>query len=337
MSGFVAAAHHARRSAAAAPRVRSVSRGPAGAEDWLVLQHTVGNHAVGQLVRSWSTSDGAVHRPIQRVIETGKLNIVGEQHDQSEPRRDREQKMLQAVYNFTSNQYWTESEFSFGNPVTYGDSPALRMAASAAELLRRTSRLSGTVESDRNAQFPEDLEERDCQDVIKKLVTMLEELEEFEIDLESHSRSAEHVNDPFLKQEGARYVQKLRRALKESIDKLKGTAAQFKPSQYVDNLDDLSVTLKLLDVHISRFLRMADYPVSATQRGEEIGEKTTVDRSMHMLKAAQKAANQKLTGVWKIGERHVADLLAASKVTFDPVTVTTKEDFNTEFASYSNR
>ena len=75
-------------------------------------------------------SEGA----IQRKIEVGKLNLVGEDHEESGPRRPQEQDMLQENYHFSSTQYWTEAEFKLPNN-TYGDPKDLRVLQAATYML----------------------------------------------------------------------------------------------------------------------------------------------------------------------------------------------------------
>jgi hypothetical protein len=56
---------------------------------------------------------------IQRKIEKGKLNLVGESHDESDLRRDAEKFMLEYKYGFSRDQYWEEDEFK--GETGYGD------------------------------------------------------------------------------------------------------------------------------------------------------------------------------------------------------------------------
>ncbi len=71
---------------------------------------------------------------IQRKIEAGKLNLVGEDHEESGPRRPSEKEMLQKKYHFSSTQYWTEANFKLPNN-TYGDPKDLRVLHAAKFML----------------------------------------------------------------------------------------------------------------------------------------------------------------------------------------------------------
>jgi hypothetical protein len=66
---------------------------PDPATGWLELQRSLGNQAVCRLVEA---SRGQP-RSVQREVEAGKLNVVGETHpdlDDEEQRRDAEKKAL---------------------------------------------------------------------------------------------------------------------------------------------------------------------------------------------------------------------------------------------------
>ena len=58
---------------------------------------------------------------IQRKIEKGKLNLVGESHDESEPRRAGEKAMLREKYAFPESQYWEEDQFYWDEAGMYAD------------------------------------------------------------------------------------------------------------------------------------------------------------------------------------------------------------------------
>jgi len=72
---------------------------------------------------------------IQRQIEKGKLNLVGEDHDESGLRREKERQMLEERYGFSAHQYWTEGEFK-DDQDTYGDPKDLRALQAATFMLR---------------------------------------------------------------------------------------------------------------------------------------------------------------------------------------------------------
>lgn len=71
---------------------------------------------------------------VQRKIEERKLNLVGEDHDESHPRREQERQMLKEHYGFSTNQYWTEGEFK-DDQDTYGDPKDLRALQAAVFML----------------------------------------------------------------------------------------------------------------------------------------------------------------------------------------------------------
>src|SRR5262245_49224195 len=68
-------------------------------QNMLQLQRTVGNQALSKL------SPGS-ERVISRKIEPDKMNLVGENHEESQTRRGKEKAMLKEKYHFSENQYW---------------------------------------------------------------------------------------------------------------------------------------------------------------------------------------------------------------------------------------
>ena len=68
---------------------------------------------------------------VQRVVEAGKLNVVGEDHnDQKEKlppddrtRRSLEKQMLVEDFGFGPDQYWLEYAFRFGGATQKGTCP----------------------------------------------------------------------------------------------------------------------------------------------------------------------------------------------------------------------
>jgi hypothetical protein len=73
--------------------------------------------------------------PIQRALAKNKLNVIGENHDESNPRREREKECLKQLIEIESDEYWEEDEFEYdkddpgGRPASrvYGDPIALRI------------------------------------------------------------------------------------------------------------------------------------------------------------------------------------------------------------------
>ena len=57
---------------------------------------------------------------IQRKITAGKLNLVGEDHDESRARRDSERDFFKEKFGFSEEQYWQEKLFR-GRNDRWGD------------------------------------------------------------------------------------------------------------------------------------------------------------------------------------------------------------------------
>ena len=61
---------------------------------------------------------------IQAKIVSGKLNVVGEDHGESVPRRTEEKNMIKEVFGMKN--YWAENEFKTGKPKHIADPFELR-------------------------------------------------------------------------------------------------------------------------------------------------------------------------------------------------------------------
>ena len=123
-----------------APPVAAVTD-PAAA--WVELQRSLGNQAVCRLVE-------ASRQPVsvQREVDAKKLNVVGEDHAKSEDRRKLERDTLTAQFAFSKDQYWIETDFTYGEKQAPGDDPKLRMLHSAVMLYKDLGVAKETIADD---------------------------------------------------------------------------------------------------------------------------------------------------------------------------------------------
>src|SRR5438477_7076535 len=109
MADFESRAQRDRGPATRSSQEHTPFQGSATTHVFLALQRSIGNHVVGQLLRSCGAAGPAAQGPmIRRVLERAKMNIVGEAHLESDERRSDEHAMLKSAYNFSAEQYWAE-------------------------------------------------------------------------------------------------------------------------------------------------------------------------------------------------------------------------------------
>jgi hypothetical protein len=95
---------------------------------------------------------------IQRKITAGKLNVVGESHDESDPRRDDEKQMLEHEYDFDQEtQYWSESEFYWNEKKVYADPRSDRVLQSAIFFLYHLKSNNQKKQQDELADFRQEV------------------------------------------------------------------------------------------------------------------------------------------------------------------------------------
>jgi hypothetical protein len=111
------------------------------------LQRAVGNHAVTHILnrrtRQIQRSVGANHAidlVVQRAIEAGKLNLVGEKHAYTakEKATEAEEKaFIKDRYGFSDDQFWDETTFTYDDEgkTKHGDPPKLRAQKFALDAL----------------------------------------------------------------------------------------------------------------------------------------------------------------------------------------------------------
>jgi Domain of unknown function (DUF4157) len=215
---------------------------------------------------------------IQREIEKGKLNLVGEAHDESKPRRDDEKAMLREEYGFAPDQYWEENEF-LDDKHNYGDPQDLRVLGWAAVML-------------------DSLELNDWDLIFKYFLQFEAEVKRFAQQAPNH-RLIPPANDVInVWNDEDRFTPE---ALQESIRKL-----------------------------------LEGYLVWLTPKTSSIFNHVSWQRSMSMLLAV-KGSNK--TGVWKVGDGHVADILSKHRERDfgDKITFTSQWDFNVVYLLWDLR
>jgi hypothetical protein len=325
---------------------------PDPATGWLELQRSLGNQAVCRLVEA---SRGQP-RSVQREVEAGKLNVVGETHpdlDDEEERRDAEKKALVGRGLIEEGQYWTEDEFTYGQDEALGDSPELRALQSAVGLYRNLDIAQKTLDVAKDA-----VEDEDVADPRTELEALVDELDGFGGKDGEAARFLRELRtvlkvqpDPDRLDDAIADLNELAKAALSETLKFDGfatradalitayelaehqsTTAQAKTREQADQdtaalVTDVEKSIAAAQKALDLALKGADSDYDINELGA-LDKKLTTRRSDQMHKAAEQAADEKKTGVWKVGQRHVDDLEKEDKRSY---TLTTEAKFNTDF------
>lgn len=316
-----------------APEVQGHASPPVAAEDSAVLYDDRSGPA-----RDPVPGDG---RPVQRAVERARLNVVGEEHDESEkaPRRGFERKMAAQL----DLAYWTEGDFQvdLGAGSTFGDSLAhlvLQSAAFAAadlESLARFLALTRALYSDDGE--PEKVESRRVQ-----LSTRLEELKSEAIQLGIAADRLESTGESEDLVDAASGISVyLRNAVPDYLDDiadLAHVAADARRGELLALVGRLEGSLGAWRSRFASILRSHGYDLAMFATGdgvlsaEALVEQNIVhERSLHMYLAAEHAATAGRVGMWKVGDEHVSDMRGQPGM---PFALTDRKEFNDAYSAW---
>ncbi|MFZ6653820.1 DUF4157 domain-containing protein [Undibacterium sp. TJN19] len=234
----------------------------------------------------------------QRALVKGKLNVVGENHDESDPRRVKESTYTKSELGEDAG-YWGEGDFATGDRTGWGDPKHLRLA----ELLSRLNKNFTPLEK-LTSRYPESEGEIPA-DQLKLIRTALKVVLDtymgrlvaeisVNIGLKKAGKDAltGHMDQPFVT-----WAKKALEIKKDIIKLIAGI------DQYLidkSGEDELKLDLWATCFSAQYF---SEESISALYKGNTL---ITEERSFAMEDAASQAHDRK--GVWKIGQAHVEDI-----------------------------
>jgi hypothetical protein len=293
---------------------------------------------------------------IQRRIEPNKLNIVGENHPESEPRRADEKKMI--LEQFQLPRYWAENELSFTDATEgrantkYGDSlthlvlQSLSFFASDVASLERRVKPAIELLAD---------PEQDVHWVITTLVQPLTvRIGETVDEVVQLSRAVRKLEDSgstdvklivqvgdnatYLRGELTRYLY----AIEDYLDEIEG--ATHPPAAPIAKiLKRLNTSIGAWNSGLAQLLKDQGYdltkfaPTAPGERSalDQVEKHIVGERSLHMYIMAEEAAEKAhLTGVWKIGDEHVDDMQHVQGQQSPHVALTSRAEFDTAYKAW---
>jgi hypothetical protein len=301
----------------------------------------------------------------QSVLVPGKLNIVGEYHDESNRRREDEKKFAEAATK--SPGYWTEEQFPGASQEADGqfaDKAGVRALHSAAILAVHFQIMA--EEADRVvkswapaaagwfARTPELPAEKPKAQVQRDPAQAQKVMKETRQQLKQATGQADQVGDAqaaftrFLNAHLSRVIQdrkyfgrtwQLDSATKEYLpvqavfDSVDNAFRQYFISLY-EAMEALSDSHASLLKVIPQLMVAADRPNLQSGDLSELENQLRLERSLLMGKAAGTSAQ---AGVWKVGEQHITDILSGTlDLDLSQLNVMTRARFNTLFRAWKN-
>lgn len=264
----------------------------------------MGARAAQMKVEKAPNLDGAAERlaggrAVIQKLETEKLNVVGEDHDESNARRDRERAYCMSV---APDGYWLEHEFQHEGQ--WGDDVLLR----AISLLRKAAQA--------------------WQDIVSLLMTPMEDnLEKKRV---VGNRFREHIGyihpstiqNAFAKQNGT-----WERMVENYAKNYGGAYASLKKYMNDETTDD-DVTNNMLGI-------VLDVNKLTARFSED--EDLDRERSEHMHRVANRAQEAGKRGVWKVGDSHIFDMLIISSFRANKYHLESQAEFNAGLQNFENR
>jgi hypothetical protein len=273
------------------------------------LQRRVGNRAVARLIES----GGDVQR---KALTRGKLNIAGESHPESGPRRADERAYAVAQ---TGGEYWTEGEFTAASSIfataRHGDPYMLRAEMLLAILKEKSIPLliAPFARGQIPAIFPQDGDASGLWDAYK--VRLKSDILEIGLALARASQDAAETTE---------------------AQKAAGThAALMKLSTDID----AAALAKAGDIETAATAVITKFAGDVLGKPDIRAEAVVSDlRSKAMNSAATDEAARWVggkTGVWKVGNAHIAEMLAVKGG--GSYEIMTKDEFNADFGPWDQK
>ena len=226
-------------------------------------------------------------------LSPNRLNVVGEEHDESDARRPKEKKISKDALN--TSWYWEEHEFVNKGVFTseYGDDKDLRLINIFSQMIDAWK----VIEDVNNAVFTKVATNGDLLKTVTHILEFSVPAERFSPEGGQTKENLESVN---------KYLKNIERGL---------TSDPSKPNyQDYQNLKYWFGTLK------------DKSPIYKKALSGTI-ESSRISRSDHMNKVANDAA-YKYAGVWKVGDKHIGDIKDPSKTKY---AFMTRADFNANY------
>ncbi len=293
-------------------------------------------------------TDAAKTTQVPMSIAPGKLNVIGENHPESGARRADEIEMVK-TRGFVRDQYWTENAFTFTGAAAAadggqqdvsrsGDDRSLLVVQSLSFALEELVSLEGRADQALGAARAE-LAEKDkdlglfntllagCQ---RTLTSTLAELEQTALAVDEWRK--DQTKDPIIV-EIDDAIEDLRNTLDQYQRMLPADCEADELEEVMDDVESLSTSCDGANMRVTALLRKLNYAdpsdaaaeVTGKEGAKQLSKQIVGERSLHMFMAAEASGK---TGVWKVGDEHLADMKG---VPAEHINVIDRDEFNRDF------
>ncbi len=265
---------------------------------------------------------------IQRELAKDRLNVVGEDHPESNARRHQEINYTKKIIGGTAN-YWMEYQFTVNNEADWGDPKYLRLA-DRLKMIETSFTLKKQKAWQFNLESPEEkkhLEEKVLPALRKKFQTGVKLFEGLKSEIDEDRRLIAEGKSLFKEELATVDLEKLEsqgRKLKESLTEGITKIDNYNIEEEKTNVELNSLLLYLYYIYNN----IKDYGSKSINANSCDELPIQLQRSIKMNEAANQESNQ--LGVWKIGQAHVEDIKKtnADKLNYKLVD---KVDFDYDF------
>ena len=251
---------------------------------------------------------------IQQKIEENKLNIVGEFHPESDKRgRNHEKQFVQERYGL--KKYWQEYEFAtdLEGEKTFGDDPLLNLAHAATFALQFIDILKNDFGNNND---------------LKNFESVEEQFIEICLGIEHY---ADHIDQWFIELKDDFLGSELLIDVKKSLISI-NDAKNLDDNEFNTFFDNLELLENFAKTLIAKLV-----PNKKNQPLDELDEDLTKDRSKEMFRVAMLASSDKNNiGVWKVGNRHIEDMIPFMETyEIEHLAITPESEFTPEFNDWN--
>lgn len=252
---------------------------------------------------------------VKEPLNKHKLNVVGEDHNESSFRRYWEKAY---TYDKTGGGYWTEAEFTYKKAQKDEDVKPAYADPLYEKICDAIMQICVYLRAVRfGSEQSKKIEDISVAIQLAKLVFSL---------LDRVVNTEEYKN---LAENRKKFITFLREKQNVILKISEMTAEEEEENEYISG-DQLETDLKQIEKLRELSFKTIDY--KGRDNSLEQQEYTRLLRSKSMHKAA--VENYNTLGVWKIGEAHVTDILDKLKVTLIPYNLVHLEEFNKGLGKY---
>lgn len=266
-----------------------------------------------------------------RGLVVKRLNIVGEDHEESRDRRILE-RQFSAATTLSAN-YWQEAEFLDLNQAVGSRKPRSGPARSAGADLMEFRAVHGAAlllgAYEKMTKKAQEVVEKPTEAAVQGFIDV--QIPEFVAIRDNINRRWRPSETDAVNQAVQAVYDTAQRVYQSYLNGVNGAAADKK----LANTKILADNATILRSLVPPMAKAVGFPDPPDNDAAVLAKNMREERSKFMGLAA---GLSKVTGVWKVGDLHIVDLLSgAVKIDTSRINIVTKETFNTELKAWQAR